>query len=90
MQTSTFFFLSGTLTFGVPILWAIHELVQLRRDGGGHGWPWQRDRDGASPPPPKPRGGAREHTEPLPACLIEAARGAPVSSRELERELESA
>ena len=58
MSSTTFVLLSGALTFGAPLVIAIHELVALRRrpsgDGpGGH-------RVDPLPPPPKP----------LPDCLI--------------------
>lgn len=90
MEASTFVLLSGALTYGVPLALAVRELVSLRRDRGGPGGPddWRR---GKAPVPPKPRGGAPEHPKPLPACLIEAARGAPVGGRaKPKRELEDA
>ncbi len=53
--------LSGTLTFGVPILWALRELVVLRRPRNDPG-------DGPDRPPSPPE---RDPDAPqLPACLI--------------------
>jgi hypothetical protein len=54
--------LSGTLTFGVPLLYAVHELVAMRR--------WRDDPgdDPAREPPPTPP--RTEPGKPLPACLI--------------------
>ena len=89
MRSSTMVLLSGALTFGVPLLLAVRELVSLRRDQGGSGgsWTWRRT---SAPVPPRPRGGTREQQRELPACLIEAARGAPVASPERTPELETA
>lgn len=89
MESSTFVLLSGALTFGVPVLFALRELASLRRDRGAHGRPgdW---RHGGTSAPPGPRGGAREQPRPLPACLIEAAQGAPVDGRTVKPELEAA
>ena len=56
MSPGLFIILSGTLTFGVPLALALHQLVALRRGGGG-GW-----RPGRRPEPPQPK--------PLPPCLI--------------------
>lgn len=77
MESSTFVLLSGALTYGVPLLLAVRELVALRRDRDG---PGGKPRDPA-PMPPRPRGGAPDHPRPLPACLVEAARGLPRASR---------
>lgn len=59
--------LSGALTFGIPLLFAIHELRALRRPGpGGDG----RDPSPEPPPPrPLPTGQTRP-AKPLPDCLI--------------------
>lgn len=46
--------LGGMLTFGVPLAFAIHELIDMRRPPRGGGGP--------PPPPPGPK--------PLPDCLI--------------------
>ena len=89
MDSTTFVVLSGALSFGVPLLWGVGELRSLRRDRGGNGWSGGWDR-GRVPVPPRPRGGEREQPRPLPACLIEAARGAPPGSRVATRELEDA
>ena len=55
-------FLSGCLTFGVPLVYALRELFLLKRDRGPG---WQPD-----PPPETPQ-------KPLPPCLLEALKGAP-------------
>ncbi|HEX3346873.1 MAG TPA: hypothetical protein VHS58_02085 [Acetobacteraceae bacterium] len=59
--------LSGTLTFGVPLLLAIRELLMLRRGRRGGGWPSARRRDPR--PGPMPPGGDPIQ-RPLPACLV--------------------
>ncbi len=53
--------LSGTLTFGVPVLWAVRELIMLRR-------PRNDPRDGPDRPPSPPR--LAPDAPALPACLI--------------------
>ncbi|SDB09534.1 hypothetical protein [Belnapia rosea] len=75
MTSETFILLSGSLTFGVPIVLAIRELRGLRRGGGGHSEP------AAPRPAPRPRGGSGR---PLPDCLIPKPRPArPPRVREL-------
>ncbi len=58
--------LSGALTFGAPLLFAVGELIALRRlDRDDDG----RDRpEDPTPPPPPDRSGP--YARPLPACLI--------------------
>ena len=58
MTPDTQILLSGALTFGVPLAFAVRELVVVRRPprGGGGGPP------APAPAPPKPK--------PLPDCLI--------------------
>jgi hypothetical protein len=63
--------LSGTLTFGVPLALAIRDLWTLRRPSGGGGW----RPEPPAPPAPKPTNNTDPVRKPLPACLIEAARG---------------
>ena len=67
--------LSGALTFGVPLLLAIRELILLRRPR----------RDGGPPPgdpiPPAPK--------PLPDCLIPKPFGLGLNTQP-HRELEDA
>ena len=68
--------LSGTLTFGVPLLLAIHELAVLRRNPG------QSGPDRTPEPFPAPR-------KPLPDCLIpkltpRSGDHSPVPDRVLE------
>ena len=74
--------LSGTLTFGVPLALAVRDLIALRRGPSGGNW-------GPEPPQPvfpKPTDGNGTMRKPLPACLLEAARGAPgrATIRDLE------
>jgi hypothetical protein len=81
MEASLFVLLSGTLTFGVPLIFGVHELLTLRPGGGDGG------RDPAPeivPPPPSP--GEAPSPKPLPACLIPNLPPLPVGSpvRELE------
>ena len=79
--------LSGTLTFGVPLLLALRELHALRRIGPG---PDDRDR-GPDPGPQLPPGDsppARQlPSKPLPACLVPTPRPVRVAGR--AKELES-
>ena len=58
MSSETFVLLSGTLTFGAPLVLAVHELIVLRRRPQDDGWDPRR----AEPPPQPPK--------PLPDCLI--------------------
>lgn len=55
--------LSFTLTFGVPLAWALRELLMLRRPQGG-AWPG----DGPTTPPPHPM--PPDTPRSLPDCLI--------------------
>lgn len=73
MTPGTHVFLSGLLTFGVPLALAVYELIALRRSGDGPGHP-DAPRDPEPPPP-----GREGHSRPLPACLVEAARTDPVA-----------
>lgn len=61
MAPSTQILLSGTLTFGVPVVLAIRELLATGRGRGGD---WRERRE--TPRPPGPVSPAR----PLPDCLI--------------------
>ena len=74
--------LSGALTFGVPIVLAVRDLMALRRGRGGGNWPSPPEA-----PPPSPNAGSPTmrpvlrptlHKE-LPACLI------PVRSQQPEQ-----
>ena len=70
MNSTTFVILSGLLSFGAPLAFAVYEIVTLRRGRGGD------DDDRRTPPTPGPK--------PLPDCLqprVLLARG-PI--RELE------
>jgi hypothetical protein len=76
MNASTFVLLSGALTYGVPLMLGVRELLILKRGGD--------DRDGgeprqAAPRPPIPGTPA----SPLPACLIPNLP-AKTPARELE------
>ena len=70
MAPATQIFLSGVLTFGVPLALAVRELVTVHR----------RPRSGPSddppppPPPPKPTPPSDIYSRPLPACLIPQRR----------------
>ncbi len=69
--------LSGALTFGVPLLLAVHELIALRRRPRGG---WRPDPvPPAPPPPPRPSG-----EKPLPDCLIPKPMPRQAKPRELE------
>jgi hypothetical protein len=57
--------LSGALTFGVPMLIGLRELLLLKPNRGGGGGEHVPE---IIPPPPSPR--ADQPTRPLPACLI--------------------
>jgi len=87
MTPSVQIILSGSLTFGVPLLLAVRELVALRRaNGGAGGFDGPRDDSPVSPPP-----GCEPRTPSLPACLVEAARTDAVAGQaDRGRVLESA
>ena len=80
MSPATQVILSGLLTFGVPLLLAIRELIALRRwrdePGGGDG------RVEPQPLPLPPGGGMA--TKPLPACLIPVRRPDLVPGRRVK------
>lgn len=72
--------LSGALTFGVPLAFAVRELWVLRRDGAGGGCR-ERDPTPSTPPTPDPAGVRR----PLPDCLIPKPLPTPAArQREVE------
>jgi hypothetical protein len=75
MAPDVFVLLSGGLTFGVPLVFAVRELRTLRRGGGG-GW---QPEPPPPPPVPRPTGGSGK---PLPDCLI--PKRLPARPRELE------
>jgi hypothetical protein len=74
--------LSGALTFGVPLLFAVRELRALRRPWRG---PDDRDRAPDPVPPPDPPGD-QPALKPLPACLIPTPRPTPTTARPRVRE----
>jgi hypothetical protein len=61
--------LSGALTFGVPLVLALRDLMALRRGREGGNWPPQPEA-----PPPQPNSGSPALRPPLrkelPTCLI--------------------
>ena len=61
--------LSGALTFGVPLVLAVRDLMALRRGRDGGQWPSPPEA-----PPPLPNAGSPTTrpnvTKELPACLI--------------------
>jgi hypothetical protein len=57
--------LSGALTFGVPLVLAVRDLMSLRRGNGGGSWPPKPEA-----PPPQPNSGSPPVRKELPACLI--------------------
>ncbi len=57
--------LSGALTFGVPLVLAVRDLIALRRGRGGGNWPPEPET-----PPPSPHSGSPAQRKELPACLI--------------------
>jgi hypothetical protein len=76
--------LSGALTFGVPLVLAIRDLMALRRGRGGDTWPPQPET-----PPPGPQSGSPGSRpsvrKELPACLI-PVRSPPSEARPRVRE----
>ena len=74
-----FVFLSGVLTFGIPLALAVHELIALRRLGRGR---WGGDEPGTPKPlPPTPSA-----PKQLPDCLIPKLQPQP-ARRERQPEL---
>jgi hypothetical protein len=57
--------LSGALTFGVPLVLAVRDLMALRRGPGGGSWPPH-----PQSPPPQPSSGGPAMRRELPSCLI--------------------
>lgn len=78
MSPGTQIILSGALSFGVPLLFALRELRQLRRPWHG---PDDRER-GPDPGPPPPPPDSRPAVQPLPDCLIPR----PLPARDRVRE----
>ena len=68
MSPATQVILSGTLTFGVPLILAIRDLVKLHRDRGS--WDGGRRDTPPEPPLPGPPGGITVAPKRLPECLI--------------------
>lgn len=68
MTPATQVILSGTLTFGVPLLLAIRDLVWLKQGRGS----WDGGPKDAPPEPvmPGPPGGVMVTPRRLPECLI--------------------
>lgn len=80
MSGTAFVVLSGSLTFGIPLLLALHELYDLRRRGKGN---WDGDGPGPNAPSRPPSRPSLGH-KPLPDCLIPQLQPNPVRMRELE------
>lgn len=78
MDGAAYVLLSGTLTFGVPIVLAVRQLIALKRRDDSH---WGGDGPPPEPPKPTPKSGEK----PLPDCLIPK-----LPARRLVRELEEA
>jgi hypothetical protein len=79
MSPELMILLSGALTFGVPLVLAVLDLLAMRRSSGGGGAP-ERDRAPDTPPAPGPAG-----VRPLPDCLIpKPLPPSTVRARELE------
>ena len=74
MSPATQIILSGTLTFGVPLVLAVRDLLVLKRGSPDGGW----RPEPPEPIPPKPNDGGHPVRRPLPACLLEAAKGRPL------------
>lgn len=68
MTPGTQVFLSGALTFGVPLLLAVRELLVIRRPSPG------APPDENPPPPPMPPPPRYDSDRPLPACLVPQRR----------------
>lgn len=87
MSGTAFVVLSGSLTFGIPLLLALHELYDLRRRGKGS---WDGDGPGPNAPPRPPSlgkpglGRPSLGHKPLPDCLIPQLQPNPARMRELE------
>jgi hypothetical protein len=78
MSPETQILLSGALTFGVPLAFAVRELVLLRRDRGAGGGAGPAKAPAAPPPAPRPAAS-------LPDCLIPRPAPRPAErARELE------
>ncbi len=75
-----FVFLSGVLTFGVPLALAVHELIALRRPGRG-AW------GGDEPAEPKPLPPLPSAPKQLPDCLIPQLPPRPAVARDRVPEL---
>ncbi len=74
MSPDVHILLSGALSFGVPLLLAVRELVVLGRESGG---PAKGGDAREQAPAPTPPAGEPSSLPPLPPCLVEALRGDP-------------
>ncbi len=82
MNPGTQIILSGTLTFGVPLVLAVRDLIYLRRPSGGSWRP-----EPPEPVAPRPAGGGGHSRPVLPECLLIAARGQPQTAPSKQLEL---
>jgi hypothetical protein len=78
MQAATQVMLSGFLTFGVPLIWAVREVIVLRRPPSGS-WP------GDEPRPPEPQPLPPDAPKRLPECLIPKLQPMVKPARVLEK-----
>ena len=74
--------LSGAVTFGVPLMIAVRELIVLRRDRGPGG-DWGNPAP-PTPPPPDCEPSLPPALRPLPDCLIPNLQAGPVIARASE------
>jgi hypothetical protein len=66
MKPEVWILLSGALSFGVPLVLAVGELLSLRRGGDGGFGGGSGRAPAPPPPPPLPPAGSKR----LPECLI--------------------
>lgn len=78
MNTGLQIVLSGALTFGIPLVIAVHEFFVLRRPQGD-GW------GGDDPKPPTPKPYPNLTPNKLPACLIPNLPPIPARQRTPEK-----
>ena len=77
MSPDVHILLSGALSFGVPLAFAIRELIMLGRDPGGPGRDGDVTRDRSPTPSPNDEPGL----PPLPPGLVLPLQGNPEGGR---------